>query len=220
MRARIPTAAMAALLLAACAAPSAMEPGPAPLMGDEPSVRFDAAHLDALVREVNAARTDPKAYADRLLTFRILFNGDRIQRPGRMTIQTREGPRAVDEAIAALDSQPPLRPLARSAALDRAAASHALDQGRTGAIGHDGSDGSRSADRIRPHGRFSATGEAIAYGSDRPEEVVMQLIVDDGVPDRGHRILLLNPDYTLVGVACAPHPTWRTVCVFNLARSS
>jgi len=72
---------------------------------------------------------------------------------------------------------------------------------------------------MRRYGRWSATGEAIAYGPDRAEDVILQLIVDDGVPDRGHRRILFNPAYALVGAACAPHPVWRTVCVLDFARA-
>src|SRR5690606_19389343 len=149
---------------------------------------------------------------------RRLFNGDRIERPGEVAVVTREGPAVVDEAVAFLERQPPLLRVADSPLLARAAAGHAGDQSATGAVGHDGSDGSSPGDRMRREGRWSATGEAIAYGPDRAEDVILQLIVDDGVPDRGHRRILFNPAYTLVGAACAPHPQWRTVCVLDFAR--
>ena len=55
--------------------------------------------------------------------------------------------------------------------------------------------------------------------SSTAEDVILQLIVDDGVPDRGHRRILFNPAYTLVGAACAPHPVWREVCVLDFARA-
>ena len=66
----------------------------------------------------------------------------------------------------------------------------------------------------------AAVDEAIAYGSDRAEDLVLQLIIDDGVPDRGHRRILFSPDYTLIGVACASHRVWRQVCVLDFARAA
>ena len=132
---------------------------------------------------------------------------------------TREGTAAVDEAIAFLEGQTPLPALRDSPAVGRAAADHAGEQGRTGDVAHLGADGSSPSDRMRRYGRWSATGEAIAYGPDRAEDVILQLIVDDGVPDRGHRRILFNPAYALVGAACAPHPVWRTVCVLDFARA-
>lgn len=176
----------------------------------------ESAGVDAMLAELNAARTDPRAYAGRVRDFRGLFTGDRFQRPGDVAVVTQEGVAAVDEAILFLEAQAALPPLARSTPLDRAAADHATEQGRTGRVGHDGADGSSPHDRMRRHGRWRATAEAIAYGP-TPEPAVMQLIVDDGVPDRGHRTILFSPTYRLVGAACSPHPVWRTVCVLNFA---
>ncbi|MBX9576363.1 MAG: CAP domain-containing protein [Caulobacteraceae bacterium] len=172
--------------------------------------------VDAMLAELNAARTDPQAYAARVRAFRGLFTGDRFQRPGEIAVVTQEGVAAVDEAIRFLATQPALPALGRSTPLDRAAVEHAAEQGRTGRVGHDGADGSSPHDRMRRHGRWRATAEAIAYGP-TPEQAVMQLIVDDGVPDRGHRTILFSPTYRLVGAACGPHPVWRTVCVLNFA---
>jgi len=39
------------------------------------------------------------------------------------------------------------------------------------------------------------------------------------VSDRGHRRILFNPVYELIGAACAPHPVWREVCVLDFARA-
>lgn len=172
--------------------------------------------VEAMLDELDAARTDPRAYARRAREFRALFRGDRFQRPGEIAVVTQEGVSAVDEAIRFLEAQPPLPPLGRSAALDRSAAEHGQDQGRTGEVGHQGSDGSSPNDRMRRHGRWQTTAEAIAYGP-TPEQAIMQLIVDDGVPDRGHRTILFSPAYRMVGAWCGPHPRWRTVCVLNFA---
>jgi uncharacterized protein YkwD len=60
-------------------------------------------------------------------------------------------------------------------------------------------------------------GENISYGTNDGRDVVIQLIVDDGVPGRGHRVNIFSPDFRLAGVACGPHPTIRTVCVINFA---
>lgn len=205
------TRLLLAILLAGCTPASISQPlanGPV----TEVRVRAD------IVAELNAARTDPVAYAAKVRAFRALFRGDRIERPGEVAVVTREGTAAVDEAIAFLERQTPLPALRGSALVDRAAIGHATDQGRTGQVGHTGSDGSQPSARMRQYGRWSATGEAIAYGPDRAEDVVLQLIVDDGVPDRGHRQILFNPTYSLIGVACGPHPVWRRVCVLDLAR--
>lgn len=207
------TGLLLAALLAGCAPAGSTVPAAGAPWAVDAVVRAD------IVAELNAARTDPAAYARKARALRALFNGDRIERPGEIALVTREGPAAVDEAIAFLERQAPLPALGESPGLARAAAAHAGEQGRTGEVAHIGADGSSPSDRMRRQGRWTATGEAIAYGPDRAEEVILQLIVDDGVPDRGHRRILFNPAYTLVGAACAPHPVWRTVCVLDFARA-
>ena len=204
---RIVGTLLAAAGLAACAPLGSPTPAPAV-----------AASRPDIVAELNAARTDPPGYARKARALRGLLNGDRIERPGEVAVVTREGGAAIDEAIAFLERQAPLPGLADSRLVTRAASGHAADQAATGATGHEGRDGSTPADRMRRHGRWSATGEAIAYGPERAEDIILQLIVDDGVPDRGHRRILFNPAYSLVGAACAPHPQWRTVCVLDFAR--
>ncbi len=211
---RIPGLMLAALL-AGCAPVAASTS----VQDTPPGVAVDAAFRADIVAELNAARTDPAAYARKARALRALFVGDRIERAGEAALLTREGPAAVDEAIVFLEAQPPLAALRDSPLLARAAADHASEQARTGAVAHIGVDGSSPSDRMRRHGRWSATGEAIAYGPHRAEDVILQLIVDDGVPDRGHRRILFNPAYTLVGAACAPHPVWREVCVLDFARA-
>jgi len=40
------------------------------------------------------------------------------------------------------------------------------------------------------------------------------------VPDRGHRNDLMDPTLKRAGVGCAPHPTYGTVCVVDLASAA
>jgi uncharacterized protein YkwD len=124
----------------------------------------------------------------------------------------------VREAIAFLRLQEPLPPLSWSDGLWLAARDHALDQGRTGATGHDGSDGSTMITRIARYGRWLQTAaENIEYGSEDAREVVIALIVDDGVPSRGHRTNIFAPTLRVMGVACGPHARYRRMCVINYA---
>jgi len=172
----------------------------------------------AVLEEVNRLRADPPAWARRLTDERRFFDGTLFERPGRIAVQTSEGWAAVDEAIGALEATPPLLPLAPSDGLARAARDHAVDLGSHGSRGHVGADGSTSRDRGERYGRFVGMfGEVISFGQEGAVEVVRQLIVDDGVADRGHRVNLLRPAFRVAGVACGSHRSMRMVCVIDLA---
>ena len=68
-----------------------------------------------------------------------------------------------------------------------------------------GTDGSTPTTRIAKYWTTSSLGENLAasnYNSTDGTRVIIQLIVDDGVPDRGHRANLYSSIYTHSGVSC------------------
>jgi uncharacterized protein YkwD len=94
----------------------------------------------------------------------------------------------------------------------------ARDQGPRGEKGHVGSDGSRVADRLHRYGSWiRRSAEVVQYGAVSAREIVALLLVDDGVPGRGHRLVLFDGDYRVMGAATGPHSHYRTMCVITLA---
>jgi len=173
---------------------------------------------EAIVAEMNAVRTDPSGYARNLEAMLPRFQGMEYHVAGEPVLLTTEGAAAVREAIQALRSTRPLPALAWEAGLARAAADHARDQGNGAPIGHTGSDGSTIRTRIERYGRWSSyISENISYGSATARDVVIQLLVDDGVSSRGHRRNILSPEITVAGAACGPHGEYRVVCVVDHA---
>lgn len=171
-----------------------------------------------ILAELNRVRADPAAYADRLGRYRALFDGMVVRFPGNpVGLRTQEGTAAVDEAIAAMRRQAPLPAQGPSPIMARAAADHVAAQGPTGAIGHRAGDGSGPGDRVRRRGGGTYVAETISYGSDDAETVIRQLIVDDGVPSRGHRHILFDPRYRFAGIACGPHARYRMMCVLKFS---
>ena len=73
------------------------------------------------------------------------------------------------------------------------------------------------ASRLSPLAFRSRIDRNIMYGSDEPTDIVAQLLVDDGVPSRGHRKNILNPDFKIVGVAFGPHTKFKNMTVQNFA---
>jgi uncharacterized protein YkwD len=172
-----------------------------------------------VLAEINLARTDPQAFVGFLRDFRSRFRGRSYRVPGsRDFVMTTEGVTAVDEAIRFLSRQKPLPSLAWSAGLAAAAAELVGEEGKSGATGHRGWRSGDPRQRIGRHGEWrGGIGESISYGPDEARLVVMQLIVDDGVPDRGHRRNLYRSSFAMGGVACGPHPVYGTMCVIDSA---
>lgn len=71
---------------------------------------------------------------------------------------------------------------------------------------------------METHGKIVyAYGEAIAYMCKNALECVTQLIIDDGIPDRGHRQNILSKDYKMFGCHSAPHRDFEDMHCLDFA---
>jgi len=174
-----------------------------------------------IVEELNRVRTDPAGYAAHLEALLPAFDGKVLRTPHGL-LETSEGAAAVRETIRVLRATTPMARLSRSPGLAAGARDLARDQRTSGATGHVGKDGSSPSDRVTRYGQWDGQlTENVAYGAFEgvtAREVVIQLLVDDGVPDRGHRVNVLDPLVRLVGVACGPHRRYAVVCVMDHAQ--
>jgi uncharacterized protein YkwD len=188
------------------------------------SLRFALASSDttavtaaALVREMNLARENPALYASYVEELRSHFVGNQLVLPGGTIVRTKEGRRAIDDTIRFLRHVRPQSPLSLSPGMSRAAADHCLDQ-VGGRRGHDGSDRSSPGTRISRYGDWlGGWGENIAYGKTNARDIIMALIIDDGLPARKHRKNIFNPKFNIAGAAYGPHAVYRTVCSIDFA---
>jgi uncharacterized protein YkwD len=172
----------------------------------------------AVVAELNYARQQPQAYANFIQQWVSHFRGRMLMLPGQTAVMTNEGAPAVLEAVRALRATKPMSGLAEFTPIDQAADDLVRDEGPRGGRGHVGSDGSQPWDRMRRHAQgLMGFGEANAYGPSDARSIVIGLLVDDGVPGRGHRQGLLNPAYRYVGVGLGRHATYGAMCVIDLA---
>jgi uncharacterized protein YkwD len=161
---------------------------------------------------MNLARQNPSLYATFLEQSRQNYSGRVCLMPGNVRLLTHEGVRAVDEAIRFLRNTQARLPLALSPGLCLAAADHCREQAG-GAIGHSGCDGGNPGSRMARHGVVAqAWAENISYGHHSARDIVMALIIDDGVRGRGHRKNIFNPNYTVAGAAYGPHARYGSVC--------
>jgi len=103
----------------------------------------------------------------------------------------------------------PLRP---EEDLTAVAQGHALKSGEKGSTGHAG-----FKKRFEPlmGNPYSHVGENCSYGYEQAIDIVISLLIDEGVKELGHRHNILAPDFNTIGIAIRPHKTYRTNCVMD-----
>ncbi|MFM6924498.1 MAG: hypothetical protein ACKOU7_03280 [Ferruginibacter sp.] len=84
---------------------------------------------------------------------------------------------------------------------------HAVASGITGYIGH---ERKTRAAKLKKH----YYGECCDYGHSDPLDIVLALLIDEGIPSLGHRDLLLT-NYTKIGVSIQPHKKYGNNAVID-----
>ena len=163
-----------------------------------------AAGETRVLDEINLARTRPQAYAEIVAA--------------RMSRIPDADPRCVAEAIAFLNRQRPLEALQTASGLEKSAQDHVSEQAAAGLIGHRSPDGGSPWKRMSRWGQWAGrTGENISYGYSDARSIVVTLIVDQGVPDRGHRKNIFCEKFKRAGAARGPHARYGAMCVIDFA---
>jgi uncharacterized protein YkwD len=200
-------------------------PGPAPRSARPTTLE------EQVLEQVNWARMHPDEVADYLddeieplfsSSHKLAFhNSPTIRAPlpeeHGVYVNSVEGVPLIKETVKWLHKQRALPPVMWDDTLGRAAADMVRFQGPRGETGHDrhGVDWMRIASH--ENARLFCCGEVIMYGASTPRSIVVDLIVDDGVPSRGHRAIIFDSKYAFnaVGIAVGPHESFRSMCVID-----
>ena len=168
-----------------------------------------------VINELNRVRTNPQAYAAYLQNHRSLYTAEGyLKQPGKPLLRTHEGVAALDEAIRELSHARPQVPLTASDLLVGSGRALIEEQSRNGQTGH----GSYPFERMARAGvTNTARGEDVAYGAHTAEQIVYNLVVDDGVRDRGHRRNIMQAMFNQAGVSVGSHPAYGVMCVIDFA---
>jgi len=176
-------------------------------------------HEQEIIKELNKVRTNPKLYAEEYLEELAAYYDEKtFTYPGRTPVLTVEGRKALYECLEILRKTTGMSVLKPADGLCKAAEYLSNDQQKKGGIGHIASDGSAPVNRIKRYGEWNiCIAENIDYGSFDPRQIVISLLIDDGVPDRGHRKNILDPCFQFVGVSFGNHPSYQSMCVMDFA---
>ena len=122
--------------------------------------------------------------------------------------------RSLAQQIRAVKGLPMLWP---DEALSIVAKQHARDMNRNNFSGHNSSDGRSVKDRISEIYPKRSNGENLAFGFSSGLDNICMLLLDKGVPDLGHRKMILNDSYGLnyIGVSIQPHKKFGYCAVID-----
>lgn len=170
-----------------------------------------------LVLSMNLIRYDPGKYAELYVLPRLqYYSGDLFRFPGKTPTRTSEGVEAARELYLELKDAESLPLFYPSRGMSKGSRDHARYMKRTGKTSHEGLGG--MSKRVSRYGQWKgALAENLQWGTSNAHEAIMSLMIDDGIPGRGHRVNAMNPAYNKVGVAIAPHPQYRISYVINFA---
>ncbi len=172
-----------------------------------------------VVYEINLFRSNPAKYAENYIApLANYYERKILHYPNDKPIMTNEGVKALHECVKVLKQVKPLPIMQPSKGLSLAAKNHQSDQAKTGKTGHTGNDKSDMRERVERYGVWQVRiAENIAYGNSSARQVLIFLLIDDGVKNRGHRTNLLHPAFNTVGVAFGEHPVYNSMCVMDFA---
>ena len=166
-----------------------------------------------LFLQLNQLRANPSNFLSKLRDSSKYFKDKIYHVPDEAPIQTFEGASSLNDAIQFLKKQKPLPELTLNKDISQACKDHLNDIGPKGLTTHEGSDGSNIGERIEKYCEWDgATAQNLDFGFKKPENILLNMIIDDGVKERYQRLNLFNPEFKFVGIAIAPHKEYE-ICV-------
>ncbi len=160
----------------------------------------DATYLSQTEKDVilycNLARLDGQAFTNQYL--------------GKLKGSSNSYEQSLLKDLANVKNLPMLKPNSR---LAKASKVHVDDIGPKGLTQHESSDGTATFTRVRSYYNGGYMGENISFGYADAMDIVLQLLIDDGVESLGHRHNILNKGFCRIGVSVGSHKEYRNCCV-------
>ena len=173
---------------------------------------------EEIFKEQNEVRKNPKSYIQKLQNSLKCYSNNILFREGEIPIQTNEGEAAVQEAINFLQNQNPLEELVYSKDIGLSCKDIVDDIGPKGLVTHEGTEIKNIYNRLEQYCDWDgAIAENIDFGFRIPENIVMNMIIDDGDENRYQRNNLFYPHFKYVGIAVGPHKEFGFCTVIEYA---
>ena len=168
----------------------------------------------------NDIRTNPPSYISKLKSLLPYFTDKVYHHPLEDAITTYEGSEVIEESIQYLKSIKPVQELIYSEEISKACRDHIYDIGSKGLTNHIGSDGSNITDRIEKYCEWDGiVAENLDFGFKEGSNVVMNMIMDDGVKERCQRKNIFNQEFNYIGVGVGPHKMFGIGVVVGYAKN-
>ena len=120
-------------------------------------------------------------------------------------VQDQYGGSEAESLLKDLKTIEPRTALLPDSGLTESATCFQLEQSKNGDTGHDRKKCSEG----------DYLGENCSYGMGTPRSVVMQLMIDEGIPSHGHRWNILDPRFSSIGVAFGNHKKYNKSAVID-----
>ena len=182
---------------------------------EKEQIDFLAIQRDLFI-ELNNLRKNPKSYIPLIESEMKSLKKNNIlkKKDSNLQIQTVEGKDAYIDAINFLERQQPVPPLKEESRLNSAALDLVKDIGSRGIVSHQDSNGQYVSERIEKYCEWDySASEVIEVSSKNPQDILVSLIIDDGLKNRPDRITLFNEAYKFVGICCGMHTEYEIVTV-------
>ena len=151
-----------------------------------------------LLKLINYCRTSPDEFSQKIALPYLDEKGMTNLKESKSLIRT-------------LLKMPPLSPLRMTDDLNKMAKEYAIEMGKKGFTGHRSFTSRFKNNKIK----YDFTGENCSYGYNSALDIIMQLLIDKGIPDYGHRKNLLSNDFQYTGISIQPHKKSEWTCVIE-----
>ena len=173
---------------------------------------------EELFKEQNELRKNPQNYIEKLEKSLNYYQNNILSKENEIPLPTYEGINAVKNAINFLRNQQPVPELIFSKEISLSCKDLVNDIGPKGLISHEGTEIKNIYNRLEKYCDWDgAIAENLDFGFKIPENIIMNLIIDDGDENRYQRKNLFYPDFKYVGIGVGPHRDYGICVVIEYA---